>query len=129
VMLGHFPGWSYTSVERRFQPGDRLILYTDGMIEATNTRDEFFDLERLKAFAGADGAQDAESFVDALISHVRTWRGGLEPRGFDDDVTLVVVDCVARLVTPGTDTPLAESAVCMRRASPRAVARDASEGW
>ncbi len=95
VMLGHFPNWAYTSIERTFQPGDRLILYTDGLIEATNTAGEFFDGERLRAYA-RNGPGSADTFVDALISHVSHWSGRSAPRGFDDDVTVVVVDRLSR---------------------------------
>lgn len=96
VMLGHFPEWTYTSVERSFRPGDRLILYTDGLIEATDPRGDFFDAERLLAFARTSRAADAGGFADALLSHVSAWSERTAARGFDDDVTVVVIDRVSR---------------------------------
>jgi sigma-B regulation protein RsbU (phosphoserine phosphatase) len=92
VMLGPFPQWTYTSVERPFRPGDRLILYTDGLIEATDTHGDFFDRERLRAFASNSPARTADVFAGALLDHVGTWSGRTAARGFDDDVTIVVVD-------------------------------------
>jgi sigma-B regulation protein RsbU (phosphoserine phosphatase) len=92
VLLGHFPQWTYTFVERAFRPGDRLILYTDGLIEATDTQGEFFDPHRLRALAGTGRDEGADAFADALVSHVTTWSGRTPARGFDDDVTVVVVD-------------------------------------
>jgi sigma-B regulation protein RsbU (phosphoserine phosphatase) len=96
IMLGHFPGWTYTSVERSFRAGDRLILYTDGLTEATDARGDYFDAERLLAFASASPAADAGGFADALLSHVSSWSGRTGVRGFDDDVTVVVIDRVSR---------------------------------
>ncbi len=93
IMLGQFPGWAYSSFERVFQEGDRLILYTDGLIEATDTRGDYFDADRLRAFAGRRSVHDADGFAGALVTHVGQW-SGRAARGFDDDVTVVVVDRV-----------------------------------
>jgi serine phosphatase RsbU (regulator of sigma subunit) len=93
-MLGQFPGWAYSSFERVFQEGDRLILYTDGLIEATDTRGDYFDADRLRAFAGRRSVHDADGFAGALVTHVGQW-SGRAARGFDDDVTVVVVDRVS----------------------------------
>ncbi len=92
VLLGHFPEWPYAFVERAFRPGDRLILYTDGLLEATDAQGEFFDSHRLRAFAGAERDQAADDFAGALVNHVSAWSGRPAARGFDDDVTVVVVD-------------------------------------
>lgn len=92
VILGQFPQWTYTSVERAFRPGDRLILYTDGLIEATDTHGDFFDSDRLCAFARTGRDHSADAFAGALVSHVGGWSGRTAARGFDDDVTVVVVD-------------------------------------
>jgi sigma-B regulation protein RsbU (phosphoserine phosphatase) len=92
VMLGQFPQWSYTSVERPFRPGDRLILYTDGLTEATDVRGDFFDATRLCAFAHTGRDRSVDAFAGELVSHVSEWSGRTVTRGFDDDVTVVVID-------------------------------------
>jgi len=94
VMLGHFPEWRYTFLDRPFQAGERLILYTDGLVEATDTRGDFFDVDRLRALARSGAGRRADAFADALLADVSAWSGRTAPRGFDDDVTVVVIDRV-----------------------------------
>ena len=93
-MLGHFPEWRYTFLDRPFQAGERLILYTDGLVEATDTHGDFFDVDRLRALARSGAGRRADAFADALLADVSAWSGRTAPRGFDDDVTVVVIDRV-----------------------------------
>jgi sigma-B regulation protein RsbU (phosphoserine phosphatase) len=95
VMLGHFPDWPYTSIEQRFAAGDRLILYTDGLVEATDERGEFFDAERLCSLARDGRRQSADAFADMLIHGIGAWTGRAAAGRFADDGTIVVVDRVA----------------------------------
>jgi sigma-B regulation protein RsbU (phosphoserine phosphatase) len=96
VMLGHFPDWTYTAAEQPFQPGDRLVLYTDGVIEATDAAGTFFDAERLCDFARTTQARCAEAFAGALVAHLGAWAGRSSEHAFEDDVTVVVVDHLPR---------------------------------
>src|SRR5262249_20080141 len=70
VLLGHFPHGTSQSVERGFREGARLILYTDGLIEATDAHGDFFDRERLHTFARHTSVSTADAFASALVSHV-----------------------------------------------------------
>jgi hypothetical protein len=58
----------------------------------SDARGDFFDAERLRAFARDGRARDAGAFIDALVGHVSSWAGRAGAPRFDDDVTVVVVD-------------------------------------
>lgn len=93
VFLGFDPDASYQTAEMAIEPGDRLLLYTDGVVEATNAAAAFFDKPRLKAFVEANADLDADRFADGLLAHLMRWSGrGIAGRSFEDDVTLAVVD-------------------------------------
>jgi len=85
VVLGRFDA-TYASESTDLQPGDRIVAYTDGVVEALNARGEAFGEERLQAMIrGGASAED-------IARDVRQWR---DERSETDDVTLLVVDVVA----------------------------------
>ena len=97
VLMGFDVDEAYATGEARIEEGDRLVLYTDGVIEVADGSGEFFDGDGLQAFVESRAALSAEEFADALLAHLReriSRRG--ERRGFEDDVTLAVVDVRAR---------------------------------
>ena len=49
IPLGMFPDVEYEEFTLSTQPGDMLVFYSDGMIDAENDHDEMFDMERLTA--------------------------------------------------------------------------------
>ncbi|MBZ9638482.1 PP2C family protein-serine/threonine phosphatase [Streptomyces sp. PSKA30] len=69
-----------------FVPGDRLLLYTDGVIEARNRDDDFFDLREAmeRIGAGTTPAEFLHELHKALIRHT----GGR----LADDVAMILVD-------------------------------------
>jgi serine phosphatase RsbU (regulator of sigma subunit) len=70
------------------QPGDSLLLYTDGLDECRGTNTEEFGLHRimegLEALAGRPPQEMAEGLVERLAAHCRS-------ETFEDDVTMVVL--------------------------------------
>jgi sigma-B regulation protein RsbU (phosphoserine phosphatase) len=89
LLLGFAPEAAYETVEVPLAEGDRLLLYTDGLVEAANAADEPFDEERLRTFVAENARLPAPALADALLGCVRAWTG--RP-GFEDDVTLLVLD-------------------------------------
>ncbi|MFR9778960.1 PP2C family protein-serine/threonine phosphatase [Micromonospora sp. MS34] len=77
----------------RWDPGDRLLLYTDGMIEARDAAGRFFPVQRLARALSADSPEEA---LDAVWEAVRRHAGG-PPR---DDVALLLL----QRLTPEPDT-------------------------
>jgi len=69
-------------------PGSRLVLTTDGVIDAESIRGERYGKERLVRILGENKAVDAAGTVDAIIRSASAFAGGK----IDDDVTVVVMD-------------------------------------
>lgn len=87
VLMGFLRAAEYEEVELSLGVGDKLVLYTDGIVEATNGRGNFFGVERLLACIEEYAPRSAETLANAIWEHVRSWSG----KPFDDDVTLVVI--------------------------------------
>jgi sigma-B regulation protein RsbU (phosphoserine phosphatase) len=86
AVLGALPDWTYQDHAARVQPGDKLLLSTDGITEAENDRLEEFGEERLLEVARArDGS--ALDIQRAIMQEVTTFCNG----NFRDDATLLVV--------------------------------------
>jgi sigma-B regulation protein RsbU (phosphoserine phosphatase) len=95
LLMGVRAGETYASVPFELHEGDRLLLYTDGITEASNSANEFFGEERLKEFLVAEERLAADTFADALLEKVAAWPGRGSGRAQSDDITLVVVDVTA----------------------------------
>jgi len=92
LMLGMFPEAAYSSVEIRVGPGDRCLLYTDGLFEAKNTAQEEFGKLRCKDFLEMQRDIPAAGFADALLKTVAGFSGHNAGRAQEDDITLLVLD-------------------------------------
>ena len=93
LMLGLFPEATYSALEIPLDPGDRIVLYTDGILESMNTSREEFGKSRLKKFLDAS-ASSASHLADALLLELRRWSATDLGRAQDDDITLLVLDFV-----------------------------------
>jgi sigma-B regulation protein RsbU (phosphoserine phosphatase) len=87
AVLGVFTDGAYDQGRIAIQPGDRLILFTDGITEARNSVDEEFTEERLIAHAVAHRACSAPALEARIAGQVAAFSGGR----FQDDATLIVV--------------------------------------
>jgi sigma-B regulation protein RsbU (phosphoserine phosphatase) len=82
----------FTQTVTAIQPGDFLVLYTDGLTEANDARRQEFGVERLQAVLRAHCRAPAADIAAALERALDEFTGDVAPH---DDVTLVVARCLA----------------------------------
>jgi sigma-B regulation protein RsbU (phosphoserine phosphatase) len=88
LMLAAFSFATYTTAEHPLQPGDRLLLYTDGLLEATNPLGEEFGSARLHTLLKDAAHLNAEDTASSIISSLELWSS----KSQNDDLTLLVCD-------------------------------------
>jgi phosphoserine phosphatase RsbU/P len=88
LVLGVMPGIAYPDHTIQLLPGDRLILYTDGVTEAFNSADEPYGAERLIAEVKAHGDGAATALVERICRSVTIFAGAAPQ---SDDITLTVL--------------------------------------
>lgn len=91
LFLGPFSGAEYSALTLPFEPGDRCLLYTDGLVEAENRKGEDFGAARLSDFLARNARVAADSACSALLDEVTAWCGG-DLENQQDDITFVVFE-------------------------------------
>src|SRR6516165_4674167 len=91
LLLGLFPDSTYSAITLPLEGGDRIVLFTDGIVEARNPSKEVFGMDRLKRFVEENHALSAERFGDALLDAVGHWSEQARGEGQSDDITLVAI--------------------------------------
>jgi phosphoserine phosphatase RsbU/P len=86
-VLGVLAGARYEEVPVTLERGDLLVIYSDGVTEATNPQDEEFGEERLADLLRQHSTEPASAVIQAVTEAVAAWTQGAPPA---DDVTLVV---------------------------------------
>jgi phosphoserine phosphatase RsbU/P len=76
----------------RVTPGDRFLLYTDGVTEAENAQGDSFGDTRLEEVVRDNQRRPASELSDQLLSEIRCWQPASVTQ--QDDITLIVIDAV-----------------------------------
>jgi serine phosphatase RsbU (regulator of sigma subunit) len=87
AVLGQFPQWLYEQSELQMKRGDRLLLFTDGLVEACNADEEPFGEHSLIRIARENPGSSAEDLMGLLIR--AAWHHSGEH--FQDDASLIVL--------------------------------------
>jgi serine phosphatase RsbU (regulator of sigma subunit) len=82
---------TFQPVVLQIEPGDKLVIYSDGLTEAGNAKGEFYESERLRVCLRENAARDAAGMHLALRESVDTFRGAVPAR---DDITVLVIEYV-----------------------------------
>jgi serine phosphatase RsbU (regulator of sigma subunit) len=88
LALGVMPGVNYPDHTVQLLPGDRLVLYTDGVTEAFNSADEPYGVERLLAEVKAHGDGGATALIERICRSVTVFADAAPQ---SDDITLTVL--------------------------------------
>ncbi len=91
IVLGFIPGKDYEEGSVALEPGDLIVLYTDGIVEATNSDGEMFGEQRVAEIAGRLKGGSAADVLKGLREAVESLCTGCPQ---EDDITLVVVKVI-----------------------------------
>src|SRR5439155_15858243 len=90
TVLGLFEQWTVATCDRQLRPGDMLVLYTDGVIEAMDAQEDEFGIERLQQTLLAHRDLPASELVTTLHKTVQEFAGGAP----SDDLTVVIAKVI-----------------------------------
>jgi serine phosphatase RsbU (regulator of sigma subunit) len=86
--LGILESADYQGTHVQLSPGDKIVFYTDGIVEAMNKKEEMYGFERLLDVVQNARYMDADSLLKEIINKVDTFAGGVEQH---DDITVIVL--------------------------------------
>ena len=89
LFLGSIEGIDYADQETKLDKGDKILLYTDGVTEAMNPKEELFGKARLMEFIKNDKNGTTEQSLTALLSDIREFANGAEQ---SDDITMLLLE-------------------------------------
>ncbi|HBA83510.1 MAG TPA: hypothetical protein DCZ95_05380 [Verrucomicrobia bacterium] len=96
LVLGIMSDWPHLPKENfvALEPGDKIVLYTDGVTEAFNESRDEFGFERLLEAVRRYGGQSPADLISSLRAEVARFAHGAEQ---NDDITLVVMEAVSQI--------------------------------
>ncbi len=106
--VGLVPEAEYTAACLKLEPGDTLVLYSDGVTEAMDPDDEMFGMERFAEVLTDRGDVPLEHLQKVVLEAVENFVRGARQA---DDLTLLLVRFQAKNALVDTDAPSASSAV------------------
>ena len=86
--LGMFKDVSYEEFTLSTRPGDAVVFFSDGIVDAVNENEEMFGNDRLVALVTSQLTNSAEGMVAAIYQELSAFQGGVER--FDDETVVVL---------------------------------------
>jgi sigma-B regulation protein RsbU (phosphoserine phosphatase) len=87
--VGLVEGAEFTVESLQLAPGDRVVIYSDGVTEAQNQNREFFGKKRLREILAAHAGESCSAIHDAIQEGVAAFTEGAPQ---SDDITVVVLE-------------------------------------
>ena len=89
LMLAAFDFAAYSNAIHRLESGDRLLLYTDGIVEASNASGDALGQDALWSLLRKTVRLSSSEAADSIMSSVRQWSAKQ-----DDDLNVLVCDYI-----------------------------------
>jgi sigma-B regulation protein RsbU (phosphoserine phosphatase) len=105
--VGLVPEAQYTAARLKLEPGDTLVLFTDGVTEAMDPDDQMFGMPRLKQVLTGQLECPLEQLQKCVLEAVENFTRGARQA---DDLTLLIVRFRATAALAKTDTDVPSSA-------------------
>jgi serine phosphatase RsbU (regulator of sigma subunit)/CHASE1-domain containing sensor protein/anti-sigma regulatory factor (Ser/Thr protein kinase) len=106
--LGLMPDMPYEEKEAVLAAGDDLLLYSDGLVEAHDTKGDMFGFPRLRRLIMAQSTGSGEELIDVLLAELTSFTGADAEQ--EDDITLVTLERSKARVRD-LETPLQADAI------------------
>jgi sigma-B regulation protein RsbU (phosphoserine phosphatase) len=90
--LGLFPDATYSIGHRQIEAGDKVILYTDGIVETESPSQQGFGVDLFKGFLQSHHELRANLFADSLLDELSNWSEHPRGQGQQDDITFLTLD-------------------------------------
>jgi serine phosphatase RsbU (regulator of sigma subunit)/anti-sigma regulatory factor (Ser/Thr protein kinase) len=86
--LGLLPDSDYKEIEAWIRPGDKMLLYSDGLVEAHSPDRELYGFERLREAVAAEAGSGSD-LIDDLLERLHAFTGAAWEQ--EDDITVVTL--------------------------------------
>lgn len=93
LMAGVMEGMQYTTRSMTMRPGDTIFIYTDGVTEAMNDKNELYSEDRLIEIMNDCGGLSAQEIVDTVERSLKGFTGGAEQ---SDDITILTLQYLGK---------------------------------
>ena len=87
ALLGVFRNWAFEEQQLKLEPGDRFVLFTDGVTELKDSSEEEFGEERLEHLLQSCRTEDVQGIKRRVLEAISNFNAG----EYQDDVTVVVI--------------------------------------
>ncbi len=89
LLLGLMPGMTYEYETIQLLPGEKIVMFTDGVTEAMNEKEEQFEEHRLENLLRENTGLSARACTELIAQTVKTFEGNAPQ---SDDITVVVIN-------------------------------------
>lgn len=90
--LGLFPDATYSNGYKQIEAGDKVVLYTDGVVETESPSQQGFGVDLFKGFLQSNHELRANLFADSLLDELSNWSEHPRGQGQQDDITILTLD-------------------------------------